>query len=71
MKGKYASWLMVVFCFGAMASLLHAQIGTAVVVGRIQDPSGAIIPGAEVQMKRLSTNQVFAALTTETGDADL
>jgi outer membrane receptor protein involved in Fe transport len=45
-----------------------AQIASAVVVGRVTDSSHAVMPGAEVEMKRLATNQVFRALTTDTGD---
>jgi outer membrane receptor protein involved in Fe transport len=45
-----------------------AQVAEATVVGRIQDPSGAVMPQVEVQMKRVSTNEVFSTRTTDTGD---
>ncbi len=44
------------------------QIGNAVVVGRVSDTSGAVIVGAEVQVKRVATNEIFRATTTATGD---
>lgn len=47
------------------------QIANAVVVGRIQDTSAAVLVNAEVQMKRLATNEVFKTVTTETGDYTL
>ncbi len=48
-----------------------AQAQEATVVGRIQDPSGAVMPGVQVEMKFLSTNDVFRAVTTATGDYTL
>ena len=48
-----------------------AQVANSTVVGKVQDTSGAVIPGAEIQIKRISTNQVFTTLTTETGDYSL
>jgi len=44
------------------------QIGNAVVTGRVSDTSGAVLVGAEVQIKRISTNEVFRATTTASGD---
>jgi len=72
MNGKVISaWLATLFCMGTLISDLRAQIDKAVVVGRIQDTSGAIIIDAEVQMKRLSTNEVFRTITTDSGDYTL
>lgn len=52
----------------ALFAPLHAQIDKASIVGRIQDASGASISGAVVEVTRVSTNQTFKALTTDTGD---
>ena len=55
----------------AVVGSSHAQIASAVVVGRVTDTSQAVMPGAEVEMKRLATNELFRTLTTETGDYTL
>jgi hypothetical protein len=55
----------------AMTTLVQVglgQIGNAVVTGRVSDTSGAVIVGAEVQIKRVSTNEIFRATTTASGD---
>jgi len=46
----------------------HAQINRATAVGRVSDPSGAVVGGAGVEMRRLATNEVFSATTSSTGD---
>jgi hypothetical protein len=45
-----------------------AQVGTAVLVGRVTDPAGAVIVSAEVQARRISTNEIFRGASTQTGD---
>src|SRR5262245_25367258 len=39
-----------------------------VVVGTVTDAGGAVIPGAEVTLKCVSTNEVFTELTNEAGE---
>ena len=38
------------------------------VVGAITDPSGGVIPGAEVSLTRVSTNEVFTTISSATGE---
>ena len=45
-----------------------AQGDKAVVVGTVTDTTGAVIPGAEVSLTRVSTNEVFTAISSDTGD---
>src|SRR5690242_615120 len=40
----------------------------AVVVGAVTDSSGAIIVSAQVELKRISTNDTFKMITSDTGD---
>ena len=40
----------------------------ATLTGRVTDPSGATIPGAEVMVRNLQTNEQFTALTGNDGD---
>jgi len=49
------------------ACRLAGQIGTAVVVGRVTDSSGAVLVSAEIQMTRLATNEAYRTTTTNTG----
>jgi len=46
----------------------RSQINTAVVDGKVQDPSGAVVPGCTVKLTSLETG---GAMTTETNDTGL
>ena len=57
--------------FGALLVLpciIFAQTPTAGVVGRITDPSGAVVPGANVRITNLDTNISRQAMSNEYGD---
>src|SRR5262245_5775584 len=56
--------VLLVFGFASLAGA-QTQITTGVVQGTVVDPSGAIVPGAEVEAKNLGTN---ARRTLTTGD---
>src|ERR1044072_7913326 len=62
------SGLVRVIVFLALTSASYAQVGNAVVTGRVIDAAGAVVVNAEVQLKRLSTNEVFRTHTTKSGD---
>src|SRR5262249_52238954 len=62
---------LILLVGGATTAPLAAQITTATVVGKVSDSSSGVIPGAEIQAKLSSTNEVFRALSTETGDYSL
>ena len=72
MKEQVSSMRLVTFLLlFVFVGQSWAQLSKAVVVGRVEDSSGAVIVGAEVQMKRISTNEIFKTQTTETGDYTL
>jgi len=48
-----------------------AQIGTATVVGRVMDDTDAALAGAEIQVLRPSTNEIFRAVSSASGDFSL
>jgi len=49
------------------ASSVLAQQGTGTVSGSVLDPSGAAIPGAEVEVINVDTNATFRTTTNESG----
>ncbi len=53
---------------GLSFGLLLGQGDKATVVGTVSDSTGAVIPGAEVYLTRLATNEVVTTLTSDTGD---
>ncbi len=48
--------------------IVSAQINRATVVGRISDPSGAVVPGATIELVRVEANEKFSTHSTDTGD---
>jgi hypothetical protein len=56
--------LLALFC----ASLAISQVTTSRIDGVVSDPSGAAVPGAEVTVTNLSTDQVFKTTTDEHGE---
>src|SRR5437879_1157047 len=51
----------------AASGLLHAQTTSAELQGAIQDPSGAVIPGADVSVKNVATGSVRATKSNGAG----
>jgi len=47
---------------------LHAQVTSGNLVGNVYDPSGAVIPNAEVTATNQATNAVLSTRTTSAGD---
>src|ERR1700761_6534038 len=50
------------------ASLAHAQLTTADILGAVTDASGAVLPNAQVQVKNLGTNETRSATTDSSGN---
>ena len=55
--------LVLVFVPGS----LHAQIDTGSITGRVLDPSGAVIPAAEITLRNVATNVKTDTQSTATG----
>ena len=49
-------------------ALASAQIDTGAIVGRVQDSSGAVLPGVTVTATRVDTGVVTTAVTNESGE---
>ena len=63
--------VLVTLTFLGSSLIAEAQVGQASVVGRVLDPTGAFVPGVEVEMRQVATNQFFRTVTTDTGDYTL
>ena len=59
---------LVLAFFGLSFGLVLGQGDKAIVVGTVTDATGGVIPGAEVTLTRVETNEALMALTTDTGD---
>ena len=61
--------LALALCFAGLSSSLSAQtqITTGVIQGTVSDPSGGVVPGAEVQVKNAETNLTRSLTTGEDG----
>ncbi|AXC12046.1 Oar protein [Acidisarcina polymorpha] len=57
--------MLLAFSFTLSAS---AQLTTADILGTVSDASGAVIPGADVKLTNLGTNETHSAVTNDTGD---
>jgi hypothetical protein len=65
--------LLCTFLAVFLASVLrpdaaHAQFDAATVLGTVRDSSGAVVPGATVTLKNLSTNITASAVSDENGN---
>jgi carboxypeptidase family protein len=50
------------------ALTLHAQDPTAVVVGRVTDPTGGVVAGVKIQIVNLDTNRRSETASNSAGD---
>ena len=61
-------WIAVcVLCLMGAGSALLAQAHRAIISGSVVDPSGAIVPGAEVRVIHQSTNIAHETITNDSG----
>src|SRR5579863_328118 len=62
---KKVWFLTCIACFGVAPVL--AQTGSATVQGTVTDPTGAVIPGADVVLTQVSTSVAQKTKTNEAG----
>jgi len=63
-----ATRVLLALLLFSTAAKIHAQaVSIASVTGRVTDPSGAVISGAQVKITALSTNSVYSAVTGADG----
>lgn len=66
--GALRGLALIFLCFAYAATPLLAQFDSAAVLGTIRDGSGAVVPGAAVTLKNVSTNLTTAAVADGQGD---
>ena len=65
MRKARALCLLLIFGITALA---HAQISKGSITGRLTDPSGAIVTGANIVATDVSTGSAYTAITNRAGD---
>jgi hypothetical protein len=63
--------LIILALVAAVSASLQAQEFRATIMGRVSDPSGAAIPGAQITAINVETNAATRTASTETGDYTL
>ncbi|HET8549356.1 MAG TPA: carboxypeptidase-like regulatory domain-containing protein [Bryobacteraceae bacterium] len=63
--------LRVLICLAALGLQLPAQDSRGTIVGRVFDPTGAVVPGAEVKATNVATGVVASAKSNEAGNFTL
>ena len=59
---------LAVLCLSSTAVALYAQsANTGTLIGTATDPSGAVVPGAHVELKDISTGVIRSALSNAAG----
>src|SRR6516225_6600628 len=58
--------LLLAVCISA--ALLFSQVSTSRMDGVVTDPSGAAVPGAEVTVTNIATDQILKTTTTDNGE---
>jgi len=60
-------WLRLVVLVTLAALSLQAQQGKGTISGTVTDPQGAVVAGAQVEIRNVGTNAVFRTATNESG----
>ena len=68
MTQSYRSVLMLVVVALLVTAGLQAQVTTATVYGRVLDPTGAVVPGADVAASNQATGAEFNTVSSGNGD---
>jgi hypothetical protein len=71
-KLRLSTWarfvMLFLMCCSIVPDSLHAQVGSADVLGTVTDPTGAVIVGAKVTIKNLGTAATRVATSSDKGE---
>jgi hypothetical protein len=68
MKKSFCARLLFFLMIGVCATTAYAQFDTAVVLGTVRDPNGAVLPNATVTLKNIATGVTATTTTDESGN---
>ena len=60
--------LLTGLCMFALASTMFGQAGTGTITGTVVDPAGAVVTGANVEVKNSQTGVIYPTVSTSTGN---
>ncbi|HEY4379437.1 MAG TPA: carboxypeptidase regulatory-like domain-containing protein [Acidobacteriaceae bacterium] len=63
-RARFTCFLLII----GLAAFAHAQVSKGTITGRVTDPSGAVITGANVVATEVSTGSKYTAVTNGAGD---
>ncbi|MDX2030497.1 MAG: TonB-dependent receptor [Blastocatellia bacterium] len=66
-SGPLSGWLFTVTLVAMMVGAALAQQGRGTILGTVTDPTGAVVPGAQVEVVNINTNQSFTVVTNNEG----
>jgi hypothetical protein len=61
-------FLAVAFCFFTLSLAAFGQAANGTITGTVLDPAGAVVAGADIQVKNTQTGVVYPATSTSTGN---
>ena len=61
------AFLSVVFAIAMMAGAAFAQSATGQIVGKVTDPNGAVVAGANITVKSVDTGRETTAISDDDG----
>src|SRR6266404_2123120 len=68
-SARFGGWVnRFLFLLAAFVLSLRAQTPSATVVGRVTDPSGAVVPGVTIQLTNVDRNVSQDGASNEAGD---
>lgn len=68
MRSVFVAALSCLLCLLLASPVLFGQGGTGTITGTVTDPTGAAVPGANVQAKNIATGVVYSGATTGAGN---
>ena len=65
MKHRLMRVITPFVCMAMIATLAYGQTSTSSLTGTVTDPSGAVIPGAEISAKNNDNGTVYTAVSSD------
>lgn len=66
-QGDFMRLVAITLFLVFFSTVLFGQAGTGTITGIVSDPAGAVVAGANVEVRNTDTNAPYPTVTTETG----